>query len=113
MKERAANKDIYVSDLSYEATEEDVAKLFALCGTVRSVHMLLTPQGQSRGIAFVRMSNDKETREAITMLDGTRLIDRCIKVSAAKSKEERTEAVEIPVSNARRRRPPSGRKKSR
>lgn len=113
MKKRGASRDIYISDLSYEATEEDIRKLFAVCGTVRSVHLLLNPQGQSRGIAFVQMANDKETQEAITTLDGTRLVNRCISVSAAKSKEERMEPVEIPQTNARRRHAVPGRKKVR
>lgn len=113
MKDRNAYKDIFVTDLSYEATEEDIQKLFALCGTVRSVHMLTNPQGQFNGIAFVRMSNEKETREAINMLDGTRLIDRCIKVSEARSREERGEPIDVPTSKARRRRMPVGRRKVR
>ncbi len=113
MKNRGASRDIYVSDLSYEATEEDIRKLFAVCGSVRSVQLLLNPLGQSRGIAFVRMADDKETRDAIQTLDGALLIDRCIRVSAAKSKEERLAPVDIPASKARRRRGPVGRKKVR
>ena len=99
-----------------EATEEDLHKLFSVCGTVRSINMVNDPRsGQFRGIAFVCMSNDAETREAINMLDGTRLIDRCIGVAAAKTKEEMaaTTTVEIPEKRARRKRVPKGRKKVR
>jgi RNA recognition motif-containing protein len=74
--------------------------------------MLNDPQGNFKGIAFIRMANDKETKEAVNMLDGTRLQNRCISVSIALSKEERTPpAVEIQEKKARRRRAPKGRKK--
>jgi RNA recognition motif-containing protein len=116
MKTKAKIKDIFVGDISFEATEEDLHKLFSVCGTVRSIHMLTDPQGgHFKGIAFICMSNDAETRDAINMLDGTRLLDRCISVSAAKTKEEMKAAdpVEIPEKKARRKRVPKGRKKVR
>ncbi|MDX2481549.1 MAG: RNA-binding protein [Desulfuromusa sp.] len=116
MKSKAKVKDIFVGDISFEATEEDLHKLFSVCGTVRSINMVTDSQsGQFRGIAFVCMSNDAETKEAINMLDGTRLLDRCISVSAAKTKDEMKAAdpVEIPEKRARRKRVPKGRKKVR
>ena len=116
MTAKARIKDIFVSDISFEATEEDLHKLFSVCGTVRSINMVTDPRsGQFKGVAFVCMSNDAETREAINMLDGTRLIDRCIGVAAAKTKEEMaaTTTVEIPEKRARRKRVPKGRKKVR
>lgn len=115
MKTKSPIKDIFVADISFEVTEEDLHKLFSVCGTVRSIHMLTDPKnGQFRGIAFIRMANDAENREAINMLDGTRLIDRCISVSAAKSKAEMTataDVVELPEKRIRRKRVPKGRKK--
>lgn len=116
MKTKPKIKDIFVADISFEATEEDLHKLFSVCGKVRSINMVTDQRsGQFKGVAFVCMSNDAETREAINMLDGTRLIDRCIVVSAAKSKEElKTEApVEILEIRTRRKRMPKGRKKVR
>jgi len=108
-------KDIFVSDISFEATEDDIRKLFSVCGTVRSINMVTDPRsGQFKGVAFVCMSNDAETKEAINMLDGTRLIDRCIGVSMAKTKEEMAAiipSVEIIEKKTRRRRTPKGRKK--
>jgi len=109
-------KDIFVADISFEATEEDLHKLFSVCGTVRSIHMLTDPKkDQFKGVAFIRMATDAENRDAINMLDGTRLIDRCISVSAAKSKEEMqtADAVELPERRTRRKRVPKGRKKVR
>ncbi len=118
MKTKSKFKDIFVSDISFEATEEDIHKLFSVCGTVRSINMVNDKRtDQFKGVAFVCMSNDAETKEAINMLDGTRLIDRCIVVSAAKSKEELAGSgatvVEIPEKKTRRRRTPKGRKKVR
>ncbi len=117
MKNKAKIKDIFVSELSFEVTEEDIRKLFSVCGTVRSINMVTDPKsGQFKGVAFVCMSNDAETREAINMLDGTRLLDRCINVSAAKTKEEMAAlapVVEVPERRSRRKRVPKGRKKVR
>ena len=116
MKTKTKIKDIFVSDISFEATEEDLHKLFSVCGTLRSINMVTDARNdQFKGVAFVCMSNDAETREAINMLDGTRLIDRCIGVSAAKTKEEmKAEApVEILEKRVRRKRVPKGRKKVR
>ncbi|MEA3544515.1 MAG: RNA-binding protein [Thermodesulfobacteriota bacterium] len=117
MRTKPKFKDIFISNISFEATEEDIHKLFSVCGTVRSINMVTDQhKDQFKGVAFVCMSNDAETKEAINMLDGTRLIDRCIVVSAAKSKEElaaTTPIVEIPGKKARRKRVPKGRKKVR
>lgn len=117
MKPKAKSKDIFVSELSFDITEEEIHKLFSVCGTVRSINMVKDPKsGQFKGVAFVCMSTDAETKDAINMLDGTRLLDRCISVSAAKTKEEMaaaTTVVEIPERRSRRRRVPKGRKKVR
>ena len=118
MYAKIKGKDIFVADISFEATEEDLHKLFSVCGTVRSINMVTDPKsGQFKGVAFIRMATDAETKEAINMLDGTRLIDRCISVSVAKSKEEMHSlaptVVEIPERRSRRKRVPKGRKKVR
>jgi len=119
MKAKTKGKDIFVADISFEATEEDLHKLFSVCGTVRSINMVTdSKSGQFKGIAFIRMTTDAETKDAINMLDGTRLVDRCITVSVAKTKEEMsslsTAAVaEIPERRTRRKRVPKGRKKVR
>ena len=117
MKNKPKIKDIFVSELSCDVTEEDIHKLFSVCGTVRSINMVTDPKnGQFKGVVFVCMSNDAETREAINMLDGTRLIDRCISVSPAKTKEEMaaiSPVVELPEKRTRRKRVPKGRKKVR
>ena len=113
MKGNSRIKEIFVSDIDYDVTEEELRQLFSVCGTVRAIHLLLDPRGQFKGAAFVRMTNDKETKEAINMLDGTRLNKRCISVVAARSKTERAPApVEVEEKRSRRRRTPKGRKKT-
>ena len=94
MKEKSLNKDLFVTEISFEVKEEDLQKLFAVCGTVRSINMLTDKRsGKFNGCAFIRMSSAAEAKDALHMLDGTRLIDRCINISAAKSKEELTPPV--------------------
>ncbi len=83
MKDKSSSKDLYVSELSFDVVEEDLRKLFALCGTVRAIHMVTDPKGHSKGCAFVHMATVAEGKDAINSLDGTRLIDRCISVTAA------------------------------
>jgi RNA recognition motif-containing protein len=84
MKQKSTSKDLYVADISFDAVEEDLQKLFAHCGTVRAIHMITDlKSGQFKGCAFVHMNNAAEARDAINTLDGTYLINRCIKVSQA------------------------------
>ena len=88
MRNKAKGKDLYVTDISFDAGEEDLRKLFAVCGTVKSVHLLTEkPSGQFTGRAFVRMSSDAEAKEAVQMLDGALLINRCIRITAAREKK--------------------------
>jgi RNA recognition motif-containing protein len=114
MKRNTAYRDIFVSDLPYEIGMEEIKQLFALCGSVQSVQLVTDSNGEFKGLAFVRMASAKETQEAINTLDGTHLSGRYIKVSAARTKEERSENKEdISPSKSRRRRPVPGRKKVR
>ncbi len=76
--------DFYVGNISFEATEEDLRKLFELAGKVRSIHMITDHQsGKFKGCGFVKMA-DVKVREVIDTLDGTLLINRQIEVSEAK-----------------------------
>lgn len=112
MKNKTKGKDIYVTDISFDAGEEDLKKLFAVCGTVRSVHLLTDARsGNFNGRAFVCMANDAETKEAINMLDGTRLINRCIKVCATREKPIGEPIAEVAQERTCRRRQPKGRRK--
>lgn len=85
-------KDLYVGNISFKATEEDVMKLFSVAGKVRSIHLITDPKtGQFKGCGFVKMA-DIEAREAIAILDGTRLVDRVITVSEARPQKPKEQA---------------------
>lgn len=89
MKKAQKFKDIYVTDISYDATEEELHQLFSLCGTVKSLQLVTDDKDNFKGAAYVRMASEKETREAVNMLDGTKIQGRLIKVELSRSKEER------------------------
>ncbi|SHJ38144.1 RNA recognition motif. (a.k.a. RRM, RBD, or RNP domain) [Malonomonas rubra DSM 5091] len=111
MKNRAKNKDLFVGEISFEAGEEDLRKLFAVCGEVKSVKLLTDQRsGKFTGRAFVRMGTDAQAKDAVQTLDGALLIDRCIRVSAAKDKPEKT--LEQEETTTRRRSTGRGRRRS-
>ena len=96
MKNKAIDKDLFVADISFEVEEEDLQKLFAVCGTVRAIRMMTDKRsGKFNGCAFVKMSTAAEAKDALHMLDGTRLINRCISVSAALPKKTTAPAAEV------------------
>ncbi len=109
MKSQGTHRDIYVSDISYDVTEEELRQLFSLCGTVRMLQLQRDAQGHFKGTAYVRMADEKQTREAVNMLDGTLLQNRCIKVALSRTKQERTDAISTAKNDkktSRRRRNP-------
>lgn len=81
--------ELFVSDISAQVSEAELRQLFSLCGTVRSLYLPRTPDGRHKGIAFVRMSTQKQTREALNMLDETLLHEHCIRVRPARPKADR------------------------
>ncbi len=83
-------KELYVGNLSYETTEEDLRRFFSVAGVVTSVHIITDPvTGKSKGCAYVRMSTVEETKEAIASLDEALMGERIISVSEARPKKER------------------------
>lgn len=106
--------ELFVSDISEKVSEAELRQLFTLCGTVRSLYLPKTPDGGHKGIAFVRMSSPKETREALNMLDETLLHDSCIRVRPARPKGSRIASQpDAEISRPRRSRAPRRRKKQR
>jgi cold-inducible RNA-binding protein len=82
---------LYVGNLSYETTEEDLRALFATAGTVNSVSLIKDRDtGRSKGFAFVEMSSQSEAEEAIKALDGKMVGSREIKVNKARPPEDRS-----------------------
>jgi RNA recognition motif-containing protein len=83
-------KELYVGNLSYEATEEDLRRIFSVAGAVTSVHIITDPvTGKSKGCAYVRMATVEEIREAIDSLDEALVGDRIISVSEARPQKLR------------------------
>jgi len=82
---------IYVGNLSYDTTEDDLRTLFAQAGTVASVALIKDRDtGQSKGFAFVEMSNQSEAEKAIQTFNGYTLSNRPLKVNLARPREERS-----------------------
>ena len=81
---------VYVGNLSYETSEEDLRKCFEEFGTVESVTVVTDRYtGQRKGFAFVEMSSRKEAEAAMTGLNGKEVGGRFIKVDEARSKPQR------------------------
>jgi RNA recognition motif-containing protein len=80
---------IYVGNLSYQATVEDLKAVFAEYGSVKRVVLPTDREtGRMRGFAFVEMSEDAQEDAAITELDGAEWMGRQLRVNKAKPKEE-------------------------
>jgi RNA recognition motif-containing protein len=82
-------KTIYVGNLSFSTTEDQIRELFAQHGTVHSVRLATDRQtGRPRGFGFVEMDPDA-AQAAIEALDGVELGGRNLRVNEAKEKTER------------------------
>ena len=83
-------KNIYVGNLSFNATEEEVRGLFEAYGAVERVNVVRDRDtGQSRGFAFVEMTSDEEAEKAIAGVNGTNFGGRTLNVNEARPKPER------------------------
>jgi cold-inducible RNA-binding protein len=81
-----ANK-LYVGNLPYETTEQDLETLFAAAGTVQSVNVIRdTATGRARGFAFVEMATDEEAQTAIRTLADHSMGGRALTVNEARPK---------------------------
>ena len=81
---------LYVGNLSWNSTEDDVSDAFAAFGTVTSVNLITDREtGRPRGFGFVEMSSDAEAQATIEGLDGRNVGGRDIKVNLAKPREPR------------------------
>ncbi|BAS59245.1 MULTISPECIES: RNA recognition motif domain-containing protein [Leptolyngbya] len=80
---------IYVGNLSYEVTREDLTEIFAEYGSVKRVQLPVDREtGRMRGFGFVEMSSDAEEDAAIEALDGAEWMGRDMRVNKAKPREE-------------------------
>ncbi|MBJ7900023.1 MAG: RNA-binding protein [Cyanobacteria bacterium RI_101] len=84
---------LYVGNLNYQVTEEDLNAVFAEYGTVKRVQLPTDREtGRVRGFGFVEMSTDAEEQAAIDALDGAEWMGRDLKVNKARPREERRPA---------------------
>ncbi|MGK7884313.1 MAG: RNA recognition motif domain-containing protein [Crocosphaera sp.] len=81
---------IYVGNLSYDVTKDDLNDVFAEYGQVKRVHIPTDREsGRMRGFAFVEMKSDEEEQKAIDDLDGAEWMGRTLKVNKARERENR------------------------
>lgn len=84
-------KKLYVGNLAFQTTSQDLQTLFAQAGTVESAQVIEDRDtGQSKGFAFVEMSSDEEAAAAIDQFNGKEVAGRMLKVNEARPKENRS-----------------------
>ncbi len=83
-------KKLYVGNLSYNSTQENIRTLFAEAGEVVEVAIIMDREtGRSRGFGFVEMATDEGGKEAIKRFDGYMLDNRKLTVNEARPRTER------------------------
>ncbi len=84
---------LYVGNLSFDTTTEDLEKMFGEIGTVESTNIIEDREtGRSRGFGFVEMSSKEEGQNAISTLNGKEIDGRALTVNEAKPREDRAGA---------------------
>jgi cold-inducible RNA-binding protein len=91
LSERNASvTNIYVGNLSFKATEDDLRQAFAQYGEVSSVSIVKDREsGRSRGFAFVEMNDATQANEAIQKLNETEIAGRNVTVNEARPRTDR------------------------
>lgn len=82
--------DIYVGNLPYDITDDDVRAAFAVYGTVDSFKMIIDHEsGRPKGFGFISMPDNEAGQAAINALNGAEIGGRVVKVNEARPREER------------------------
>jgi RNA recognition motif-containing protein len=82
-------KKLYVGNLSYATTDDQLQELFAAHGTVASAQVIMDRDtGRSKGFGFVEMGSDQEAQAAIAALNGQQIEGRTLTVNEARPKTE-------------------------
>jgi cold-inducible RNA-binding protein len=80
---------LYVGNLPFSTTEEDLRSMFSQAGTVVSVSLIKDRDtGRSRGFAFVELTTQAEAEKAVSLFNNTPLDNRTLKVNLARPKED-------------------------
>ncbi len=83
-------KRLYVGNISFKASEEDIKDLFSKTGNVESVKLITDAHtGQPKGFGFVEMVSEEEARKAIDALNGTMFMERTLTVNEARPQQQR------------------------
>jgi RNA recognition motif-containing protein len=81
---------LFVGNLSFNTTENDLNDAFAKFGTVVETNLMMDRMtNRPRGFGFVTMSNDEEAQKAIAALNGSQMDGRALTVNVARPREER------------------------
>ena len=84
-------KKLYVGNLAFQTTSQDLQQLFGQAGTVESAQIIEDRDtGQSKGFAFVEMSTEEEAASAIEQFNGKEVGGRMLKVNEARPRENRS-----------------------
>ena len=82
-------KNLYVGNLAFTTTEQELRTLFETQGAVERVNMVMDKEtGRTRGFAFVEMTNAGEADKAVTALSGSSLGGRTLKINEARDKRQ-------------------------
>ncbi len=92
---------LFVGNLSFDTTENDLQDAFAAHGTVTETNLLMDREtGRPRGFGFITMNSAEEAQKAIAALNGSQLGGRALTVNVAKPREERPAAAAVVVNTA-------------
>jgi len=84
------NMNIYIGNLSFDTSDDELRELFAGFGEVDSVNIIMDKySGRSRGFGFVEMQEKADGDRAIQELDGNEFMGRAIRVNEARPREDR------------------------
>jgi RNA recognition motif-containing protein len=87
------SKRLYVGNLSFQTTEQELQDLFQEVGQVESCNLITDKvTGKSRGFGFVEMTSDEDAEKAIGEFDGKEVDGRTLKVNEARPRQDRDRA---------------------
>ena len=82
--------NIYVGNLSYQATDDDLRKAFEVFGQVTSARVIRDKEtGRAKGFGFVEMASEEDGKKAIDGANGKEIAGRPVRVNEARPREER------------------------